>query len=347
MIACEALLLTTLLALLVCSSYTDFRNGMIHNRLIGICVVIASAINAVYYIAFSGKYISLFAVNTVLLVIVAVIFYVYHLWAAGDSKLLMTAALCIPGRFYSFWQANQCVGFLILVITFSAAFLYILTETIVLGIQNHNLLQIAVRKVNFKRAALVYVSMVSASILLTQSLTMLFPHFFEGSMFLPATVNFLVIVTLVYLSERISWSVIVAYCIISWMLIGTLAALKILPLSFTFDYRSWLLVLAVLMMRAFAGKYNYAVIPTQEVKSGQILAATTVAAFSSSRVKGLPCGMTEDLCSRLTEEEAASVRRWENSALGKPYVVIVRKIPFAIFISMGIILFLVLGVTMR
>ena len=43
--------------------------------------------------------------------------------------------------------------------------------------------------------------------------------------------------------------------------------------------------------------------------------------------------------SRLTEEEAAAVRRWKDSKYGKEMVVTVRKIPFASFIAVGVLLF--------
>ena len=57
--------------------------------------------------------------------------------------------------------------------------------------------------------------------------------------------------------------------------------------------------------------------------------------------------MTEDLRSRITSEEAESIHRWEKSAGGKPYVVIVRKIPFAIFIGIGTLAFLIIEVIMQ
>ena len=50
--------------------------------------------------------------------------------------------------------------------------------------------------------------------------------------------------------------------------------------------------------------------------------------------------MTEDLEARLTEEEAESVHRWEKSKYGSDTVVIVRKIPFAVFLALGTLLFL-------
>ena len=99
-------------------------------------------------------------------------------------------------------------------------------------------------------------------------------------------------------------------------------------------------------VRLISEKYNYKTIPTSEVRKGNILSAATVMSFKPSRVQGLPTGMTEDLRSRITAEEAESIHRWKNSSLGKPFVVIVRKIPFATFISIGTIIFLLIEVIM-
>jgi hypothetical protein len=91
-------------------------------------------------------------------------------------------------------------------------------------------------------------------------------------------------------------------------------------------------------------KYNYQLIQTEQIRAGQILSVATIMSFSVSRVRGLPQGITEDLRSRITAAEAESVRRWESSKYGETHVVIVRKIPFAIFISIGTILFLIIEV---
>ena len=60
-----------------------------------------------------------------------------------------------------------------------------------------------------------------------------------------------------------------------------------------------------------------------------------------SNIKGLPKEKnTEDIRSRITEEEAESIKRWEFSKYGQSEIVIVRKIPFAIFISIGSIVYI-------
>ena len=102
-----------------------------------------------------------------------------------------------------------------------------------------------------------------------------------------------------------------------------------------------------MLVWSFAEKYNYQAIPTSKVKAGQIMSLATIMEFKPSKIHGLPTGQTEDLRSRITEGEAESIHRWETSSTGKPYVIIVRKIPFAVFISMGTALFLYVEVLMQ
>ena len=44
----------------------------------------------------------------------------------------------------------------------------------------------------------------------------------------------------------------------------------------------------------------------------------------------------------ITEEQAESIRRWETSKYGQKEITIVRKIPFAIFISFGTIVYVIM-----
>ena len=100
------------------------------------------------------------------------------------------------------------------------------------------------------------------------------------------------------------------------------------------------------VLRLFIDEYNYEIIPTSNVEKGMILSLETSLLFSNSKVKGLPNPSTEDLRSRLTEE-AQSIRRWEKSKYGVSEVKIVRKMPFAIFISLGTLVFIFLGVLLK
>ena len=94
---------------------------------------------------------------------------------------------------------------------------------------------------------------------------------------------------------------------------------------------NYVIVLLAIFLRYLVSGYNYEEIQTSEVKKGMVLSYATVVGFMPSRVKGLPQTTSEDMSSRITEEEAEAVRRWEKSKYGKNSIIIVRKIPFAIF----------------
>ena len=104
------------------------------------------------------------------------------------------------------------------------------------------------------------------------------------------------------------------------------------------------IVLLAMLMRILISEYNYEEVDTCNIKKGMILSVSDTMLFVNSKIKGLPMLSTEDLRSRLTDEEANSVVKWGKSKIGKKTVKIVRKTPFAIFISLGVIIFVALGV---
>ena len=109
-----------------------------------------------------------------------------------------------------------------------------------------------------------------------------------------------------------------------------------------FSVKSIIIVAVVMIFREIADKYNYKEIKTDDIKEGQILSFKTVLCFNASKVKGLPITTTEDFRSRITSEQAESIKKWKNSKNGQDTITIVRKLPFAIFITIGTIAFVML-----
>ena len=75
-----------------------------------------------------------------------------------------------------------------------------------------------------------------------------------------------------------------------------------------------------------------------------ILSYATVMKFNSSRVVGLPKTTYEDMRSRLNDEEVDAIKRWRISKNGCEKITIVRKMPFAIFIVLGEIIFFIVRI---
>lgn len=347
MLIIEALLLTTLAATLAVTIYTDCKNSIIHNRTILIAITIGFILDGVYYGFFAQRFFLLFIKNLIVVILAAFFFYCYHLWAAGDSKLFFAVGLFVPARFYSFWKIGSVPCFAILILVFSIAFIYVIGESVVLGLRQKNLLKITVGEVNYRIAITAYLSMVAATMIVNWMVWKAFGNALQNNLILALAVNFFVVLTLSQIRNKLSDTILLIVTIVGWVAIAALTATNQVHISTTFDWKAWLFVLGIMFVRMVAEKYNYQEIPTAEVRAGQILSAATVMLFQTSRVRGLPGGMTEDLRSRITSEEAESVHRWEKSVGGKPHVIIVRKIPFAIFIGVGTLAFLIIEVIMQ
>ena len=96
------------------------------------------------------------------------------------------------------------------------------------------------------------------------------------------------------------------------------------------------------ILQILIGEFNYQEINTDDVRDGMILSLGTSMLFMQSRVKNLPGVSFEDMRSRINADEAAAIRRWKKSKGGRETIVIVRKVPFALFLSIGCVLYLMI-----
>jgi hypothetical protein len=98
-------------------------------------------------------------------------------------------------------------------------------------------------------------------------------------------------------------------------------------------------VVLLMLLKRFIEGFNYKMIAISNLRAGMILSYAAVVPFELSRVQGLPHTTTEDLRSKITQDECDSIKRWAGTNKGSDTIQIVKKIPFAIFILAGFILF--------
>ena len=103
----------------------------------------------------------------------------------------------------------------------------------------------------------------------------------------------------------------------------------------------YVVIAAFMLLELFISEFNYDWIPTEAVQPGMVLSRLSCMMMAVSKVKNLPQASTEDLRSRLSQEQADAVIRWGKTSKGMKKIQIVRKIPFAIFIYLGTISYLV------
>ena len=340
MLACEVLLLAMLTVMLCVASSTDLHAGIVSNKLLVRCLCVAVPVDIVYYAYYARDLLPLFLLNAGLITGVSLMLYAYHIWAAGDSKLLISAMLCLPGRLLTPLDVGPFPTFWILVVTFISAFLYVIVEALIRGAKERNLLGFDPIRFDMVEAVPQSLVMMASMMILSNLLVIFAPQTYVAYPLLTIAINFCLVLSLSELCAHVSERMIALAAIVLWATLIVMSVNGFFVISVAVSIRSMALAVLIVLAQLFAGRYNYQVIPTKDVVAGQILAVQTGMGFQVSRVRGLPQGVTEDMRSRITDDEAASVRRWGSSAHGKPTVVIVRKIPFALFIGLGVLAFL-------
>lgn len=333
----ETISLLVLLILAIYASISDIHSGIIKNRVLSCGAAYAVIADMIYYIGIAPDRFGTFALNAISCIVIACILFYTHAWAGGDCKLLCVFCLLYPaGRYLTYRDQILTLPFSIL-IAFLIGYLYLLASFI--GRFLHHQVQVSSGYVKnawyaFLRSyitVLIYLALFHFIVNLTGASRLeLHP------------IQWIVLdFCIAWLVSSVKWFKNRYLCLAGLVIdAGLSIAFRTFPLGT--NVLHYLFVFIVIWMRILISTQSYQVIETARVRPGMILSAAASMQFAASRVKGLPGISTEDLLSRLTEDQAESIKRWEHSARGQPQITIVRKIPFAIFISLGFALYYLL-----
>jgi hypothetical protein len=337
MILIESALIAILIFLCTVTTITDFRSGLIANKHLLMAAGPALVLNFLYYYIYATIFLKAFVLNLIVMFLITILFYAFHIWSAGDSKLLLLVIFCLPGRIFYEGQQALAPTLQIIILIFSIAFLYLIVESVGVGIKRRDLFKIRFKQLNmeiFAKQCLkcaIYTSLINLIFILPH-----FADFYQNNTALIMILNLLVILTVLNAEFFSNLYLLIVSCLAVFFLTFW-HGFKIFGSS---QLEIYLLALGIILLRMIAEKYNYQVIPLTNLKKGMVLAWSSIAFFMPSRVKGLPESTTEDIRSRLTQEEVESIKRWADSKYGKDEIVIVAKIPFAIFITLGTIVYM-------
>lgn len=334
MIVLEIIMIGLAVALCIQSAWTDFHTGQILNKHLIRYIAAGTVANVIYYSIFCQDTLLRTILNLLVIAAISIGFYALHVWSAGDSKLLLTIVYLLPGRV--FWSHSDTVvpAVYIFMAVFTLGYLYLIGEAIYLDIREHKIQKPSITANSIGRTALSFLRGFAFLYAWNIMLQTAFPEFVEQNVMLVSLISyFLISIVREYRFYSSTWFLwlCIALDVVLIVLTGQVPGVG----NILYMLRSYALVLVVMFTTWIASKYSYESIPTTEVKPGMVLSKSTVILFAPSRVKWLPQNSYEDLRSRLTEDEAAAVCRWATSKYGKPFVVIVRKIPFATFIALG------------
>ena len=336
----EIVLLTSLVILMIFSTIWDIREGIIPNKVLVIFLLIGCVLNVILYSSGEYRFFSAYIINVALILSISVLFYVINVWGAGDSKLLISVAVLIPGRFYAYSTKSILSGFWIISFSFIFAIIFVAGDTIVKMIvyKDTPFTKLTCKKMGSIIAHLVCCSLVMA--ICDEVLCFVFHEQYSPDSLLRSAICFIVSFIIMYCQITFSRNVLILLTAIQlFLLIIKIASLEYIKLRLV----SIIVVILVYSLRAASEKYNYQTISIKDLRPGMILSLLTIMCFKSSKVKGLPESSTEDLRSRLSKEQVNAIIKWSKSAPGRDRVIIVRKIPFATFLCIGSMLFVGMG----
>lgn len=338
----EALMVALVVSVCTYSSYTDIKNGVIKNRMLVIAATISLAFNILYYAVFAGSDFIGYLLNFAITATISVGLYCSDIWAAGDSKLLIYVMFSLPYRVYLSGGITPAI--VIIMLTFATAFVYYLIESVVLSFKKRNS---TVPSMSLNRLFSNLLSFVknyivcSVYLLLFNKIIYIIDSSFIASNEYLITLSSVLLVIFIF-RWKLYTNIFVVFGAIAVYVALSFWSGNFCDIISTFSNPwKWIILAIVICLRNFAGRDNYETISTENVKKGMILSVSTVVKLNSSRVVGLPKTTTEDMRSRITEDEAAAIKRWSCTKKGEPYINVVRKVPFAIFISLGLVLYLI------
>ena len=342
MMILEALLIAILVVLFVDASISDLQYSKISNKSLLFALGIGGLCSVVYYAIFAGDCLLPYCINNGISILISLSLYALGVWGAGDSKLLIVTVLLFPARLYCIGGETVASCFILISIIFIVSYIYVVFDTVYVGIKQRDLFRVNIKNrslnvLEYVKGIIFFFLMLS----IIDSIVGLLPDNILLDSTLLTAIHFVVILLAMKIVDKTNW-IVVSIMSSIWILLLLLGVSK-----FGFGGVDWLayaLVVLLFVFRLFADKYNYKVIAIEDLKVGMILSLSSTLEFSKSRIKGLPEYSTEDLKSRLCEKDIDSIKRWSKSNNGKDKITIVRKIPFALFIGLGTVIFAVLEV---
>ena len=130
MVALEVVCLCLIAALCYLCTRSDLRHGMIYNKVLAVFLLLAIALDAVYYGFFVQDLFYDFTVNVLVVAVASLYLFFSHSFAGGDCKMMIVVALLFPARFYwVFGNSNITLVFTIAFAIF-AGYCYLLISSI-------------------------------------------------------------------------------------------------------------------------------------------------------------------------------------------------------------------------
>lgn len=336
MIILESISLCLVACLCVLCTRSDICEGIIYNKILAIFLTAAVIIDSVYYLFFARDILLDFLLNLFVIVVISLYLFYSHTFAGGDCKMTIVLTLLYPARCYLAYSNSIVTLFFAIGFAVFAGYIYLLVSSIRALITKKaeftyeyvkNLL------LNFLKSyisAMTYITLLNCLLVLCDKWGIFVNIWFSRCVCL--LVSWCVGRFPVLKNKLLLVPVIVAVSVIS-------VIIKTVPISH--NPENYTLVLVLLLCQMTIRITIYEKVRVEQLRKGMILSTLSSVLMQTSITKGLPGVSTEDLKSRLTLTEIDSIKIWAK-ATHTEELTVVKKIPFAIFISIGFLSYFIL-----
>lgn len=328
-----------IVASFICSK-TDLKEGLIYNKALLLFAGIAILVDLVYYGFFVRDLFFDFLLNLIIIALISTILFLSNSYAGGDSKMTIVFSLLYPARLYIVYGNTNLTLYFTIGISLIVGFMYLLMNSI---------WSMIVKKEVISKEYVI------------QNFKMFFSSYFKALIYLSLFNIILIFIGRngLYLNE---WITRIICFVIAWfvgkneifhkkgMLIGTFLItltcsilMKQIPISLNPEH--YYLIFILLFCQMFIKTNIYETIKIIDLKPGMILSTACTLPMQLSITPGLPKVSKEDLSNRLTNEEIDSIKLWAKATKVEE-LIIVKKIPFAIFVSAGFIIYFIIWSTL-
>lgn len=329
-----------LLVALLCAACakTDISSGVVPNKMLKAFLGIAVVYDILYYGFVARELFGLFVIDLAVVSLVSLVLFYTHSFAGGDCKMAMVLASIFPaGCYLNIWGTN-CTLVFALVLALVFGYVYLLLNSLRLLMEKKAIMSLDYVKhslasfVQSYLAALTYISLVccaaTAAGLLSSPFGVWIIRF--------ACVAIALSMNRVDFLKRWACFVPVAVAVLVFS-----CATSLVPVSLRLDNILRVFILFLCQMTIKTTIYER--IDVDDLKNGMILTTISSMLMQSSITPGLPKISTEDLRSRLTDDEVVNVRLWAK-ATKTTSLTVVKKVPFAALMGAGFMAYAVMGV---
>ena len=339
MIIIQYVQLALLIVGCVILTVTDLYNGKIANKIIIVMCSLGIILDVVAYGFLEKGYVRTFFENILWVILIGILLYAAKVWAGGDTKLILAIALLFPAGFYWKMANNMPTLWIIIAFSFIFGYIFVILESIGLLIKHKKHKSLKEMKVDILAFIKRYARTITYIALFNLIMVVfVLPHLIISNLLYTALV-----ISVVILVNRVDFfkKKPLVFTVLGIDIVGTIIT-GYIPLSAR--WYNYILIFILMLFRSFVDAYNYQTIKVSELKKGHILSSKSSILLQNVRMKNPPRISDETLKSRLTEEEANTIVTWGSRQDEDYKLVIVRKIPYAIFLLLGVISYLLVEV---